>query len=381
MSQKFFRILPEKTNFQFVKNAKIPFVLSMLFLALCTWSIFARGINYGVDFQGGTEVIVHLPTVADVSEVRTALLPAGYTDANVQTYGETSKKDFIIRIASENLQLDQYKPEFEKALSGLSSADKPARIRTSEDRMYVVFDKNVEVASITQAFSGLSNQSLKVQTVSSFGAVSNHEYMVQFYGAGNKIAQALETSFGKANVEVLQMEEVGQKVGSELRTQALGAVLISIILILIYVWFRFDFEFAPGAILALVHDAVAILGIFSLFRVQFDLSTIAAVLTIIGFSINDTIVTYDRVRENIKLKKVINFPTLINDSINETLGRTILTSLTVFFACLILYFFGGTITQNFALALGVGILSGTYSTIFVAAPFTIYVHNYMQRKK
>ncbi len=172
---------------------------------------------------------------------------------------------------------------------------------------------------------------------------------------------------------------MGEKVGSELRTQALGAVLISIIFILLYIWFRFDFEYAPGAILALIHDAMAVLGIFSILRLQFDLTSIAAVLTIVGFSINDTIVTYDRIRENMK-NLTTDFPNLINTSINETLGRTILTSMTLFMACLILYFFGGPITQNFAFALCVGLISGTYSTIFIASPLTIYIRRYMQQK-
>ncbi|MEZ4845747.1 MAG: protein translocase subunit SecF, partial [Bdellovibrionota bacterium] len=220
---------------------------------------------------------------------------------------------------------------------------------------------------------------LQIQSVTKFGRASINEYAIQFSGAGARIVEALNKAFGKDQVEVLQMEEVGEKVGAELRMQALGAVIISIILILLYVWFRFDFEFAPGAILALIHDSVAVLGIFSIMRLQFDLSSIAAVLTIVGFSINDTIVTYDRVRENTK-KLSLGFPELINLSINETLGRTLLTSASVLMVCLVLFFYGGPITQNFALALCVGVVAGAFSTIFIASPLTIYIRRYMQKK-
>jgi preprotein translocase SecF subunit len=199
-------------------------------------------------------------------------------------------------------------------------------------------------------------------------------------GSQTKVSQALHQVFGDHSFETLQVETVGPKVGKELRLQAVGAVLISIIFILIYVWFRFEFEFAPGAIVALVHDALAILAVFSMFQIPFDLSIVAAVLTIVGYSINDTIVLFDRVRENIKLSRDPSLPAIINLSINQTLSRTILTSGTVLFASLPLMFLGGPITFNFALAFTIGIVVGTYSSSFVASPITIYVRNYLQHK-
>ncbi len=380
MSQKFFRILPENINFPFVKYAKFPFVLSLIFIAVCSWSLLTKGLNYGVDFKGGTEVIVRLNSGPDVSEVRSVLTPAGYAEANVQSYGEPSQHEYIVRVQTESLQLKQHEAEIQKSMDAVSGKSGSAKIRYSEDRIYVVFEQPAAEAAIHEEFSKVLGQKLPVQSVSRFGGGNQNEYLVQFSGAGSKIVQALQQSFGKDQVVVLQTEEVGQKVGSELRMQAVGAVLISIILILGYIWFRFDFEFAPGAIIALIHDALAILGIFSIFGFQFDLSSIAAVLTIVGFSINDTIVTYDRVRENLRLQKNVHFSDIINRSINETLGRTILTSMTLFMACVILYFYGGEITKNFALALCVGILSGTYSTVFIAAPLTIYIREYTQKR-
>jgi preprotein translocase subunit SecF len=379
MAQDFFRLFPEKPNFPFVKYAKVFFLIAIVFMGICLAYLFTRGLNYGVDFQGGSEVHVKFAQPTTVDAIREALKPAGYDDAAVQAYGEAERNEFIVRVASEDLQLIEHKDAFQNSLDGVSGKDHPAKLRFSEERLYATFDAPQDAVKIQQSLESLNNQKVKVQSVAKFGRASSNEYVVQFAGAGSRIVGALQQTFGKDKLEVLQMEEVGQKVGSELRMQALGAVIISIILILLYIWFRFDFDFAPGAILALIHDAVAILGIFSILRLQFDLSSIAAVLTIVGFSINDTIVTYDRIRENLK-KQTMKFPDLINLSINETLGRTILTSMTLFMACVVLYFFGGPITQNFALALCIGIISGTFSTVFIASPMTIYIRRYMQKK-
>jgi preprotein translocase subunit SecF len=380
MAQDFFRLLPEKPNFPFVKYAKLFFGVAIVFMAICFGYLFTRGLNYGVDFQGGSEVHVKFSETVTVDAIRDALKPAGYADdAAVQTYGEASRNEFIVRVASEDLHLAQHQESFQKALDSVVGKENGALLRFSEERLYVTYDAPQDAAKIQQALASLGSEKIKVQSVAKFGRASTNEYAIQFSGAGARIVEALQQGFGKDKVEVLQIEEVGQKVGSELRTQALGAVIISIVLILLYIWFRFDFEYAPGAILALIHDAIAILGIFSIMRLQFDLSSIAAVLTIVGFSINDTIVTYDRIRENMG-KLTMNFPDLINLSINETLGRTILTALSLFMACLVLYFLGGPITQNFALALCVGIVSGTFSTVFIASPLTIYIRRYMQKK-
>jgi len=376
MSQNFFRIFPEKPNFPFVKYANVFFGISIIFLGICLWALFTKGLNYGVDFQGGSEVYVRFKSPTTVNDIRAALEPVGYSEAGVQTFGDGTKNEFIIRVPSEDLKLSTHQTEWQKALDTLSPN---AKLSFTEERLYVTYDSPQDPSKIQQVMQSVNTQNIRVESVTKYGRASDNEYLVQFAGAGARIIEALEKKYEKTNFEILQTEEVGEKVGGELRTQALGAVLISIILILLYIWFRFDFEYAPGAILALIHDAMAILGIFSIMRLQFDLSTIAAVLTIVGFSINDTIVTYDRIREN-KKKLTGSFSELINVSINETLGRTILTSLTLFIACVILYFYGGPITQNFAFALCVGILSGTYSTVFIASPMTIYIHRYMQKK-
>ncbi len=380
MSQKFFRLVPDNPNIPFMKYGNVFFIIGILITLTSLSFLFTKGLNYGVDFRGGTEVFVRFPGNPAANDIRETLAAIGYTEAGVQSYGDVNKGEYLIRVESEDLKLKSYQANFQTALDSLASKDQPALVRYSEDRLYVIYDKPVDPEQIKTALAKVQDQKIQIDHISKFGRASVNEYIVQFSGAGNRIVNALKAKFGETKVEVLQIEEVGQKVGGELRQQALGAVLISMLLLLVYIWFRFDFEFAPGAILALVHDTSVILGVFALFQLPFDLASIAAVLTVVGYSINDTIVTYDRARENMKKFHGKSFEDIINFSINETLGRTILTSITVLMATGTLYYLGGPITENFALALCVGVICGVYSTMCVASPVTIYIRRYMMKK-
>jgi preprotein translocase subunit SecF len=341
-----------------------------------------RGLNYGVDFLGGTEIHVRFSQKPAAAEVRAVLEPIGFKEAQVQGFGEVGSGEFLIRVPPEALNLDLRKDALTKALNAAAAEGSgSAKIRMTEDRVYAAYEKPADAEKIKASVNEANAGDLKVDSVMPFGQASANEYVVQFEGVATRVAKAFEKKFGKTNVEVMQVEQVGAKVGSELRMQAIGAVLISILLIGIYVWFRFDLVYAPGAMIALIHDPLAVLLVFALFRLQFDLTTIAAILTVIGFSINDTIVVYDRVRENVKKTREINLPQLINDSINETLGRTVLTTGTVLIASLTLIFLGGPITFNFALAFTIGLIVGTYSTIYVVAPITIMLHDFITHRR
>lgn len=381
MSQKYFRLVPDNPNIPFMKYGSMFFALGIIITATSLFFLFSKGLNYGVDFRGGTEVYLRFVNKPSATEIREVLAPLGYTDAAVQSYGDASKGEYLIRVESEDLKLKSYAQDIQTALDTLAtSKDHPALIRYKEDRLFVIYDKPTDPAAIKTTLTKFENNKIQVDNVVKFGRASINEYLVQFAGAGNKIVKALQDKFGATSVEVLQIGEVGQKAGSELRQQAIGAVLIAMVLLLIYIWFRFDFEFAPGAILALVHDTSVILGVFALFQIPFDLASIAAVLTVVGYSINDTIVTYDRARENMQKYKGRTFEEIINQSINETLGRTILTSITVLMATGTLYYFGGPITENFALALTVGVICGVYSTMCVASPVTIFIRRHLMKK-
>ncbi|MCE2510928.1 MAG: protein translocase subunit SecF [Alphaproteobacteria bacterium] len=190
--------------------------------------------------------------------------------------------------------------------------------------------------------------------------------------AQQRAIEILRAALGQ-EVEYRRVEFVGPKVGGELIMAGTTAVLLAIAAMLIYIWFRFEWQFGVGAVLALVHDVTATIGIFSVFQLEFNLSTVAAILTIAGYSINDTVVIYDRVRENLRKYKRMPLEELFNRSINETLSRTIRTSVTTLLALLALYFFGGEVIAGFSFAMIFGVLVGTYSSICIAVPLILYM--------
>jgi preprotein translocase subunit SecF len=234
------------------------------------------------------------------------------------------------------------------------------------------FEKNISIGEVRSA---LSKVGLGEAEIKSFGAANEILIRVQEREPGTEIAQVIQTEVSKAFPDnpyaVLTVEKVGPKIGAELRTAAIWAIFISLALILIYISWRFDLKFAVGAIVALFHDVLIPLGVFSLLRLDISLAIIAAFLTIVGFSLNDTIVIFDRVRENLKIFRKETYPNIINISLNQTLSRTILTSGTVFIVVVVLYFFGGEVIHDFAFAMIVGVISGTYSTVFIASPIVV----------
>jgi preprotein translocase subunit SecF len=191
--------------------------------------------------------------------------------------------------------------------------------------------------------------------------------------AVSQLIDDLRSHFPNYNIDERRRDTVGPKMGGELVMNAVYAILFSMILILIYIMFRFDLKFGVGAVVALFHDIMITLGVFSLFNIEVTIPVIAALLTIVGYSLNDTIVVYDRIRENMKTfkRKIGDFPELINRSINETLSRTIVTSGTTLLVVIVLYFFGGEVIKDFAFALICGILVGTYSSIYIASPILV----------
>lgn len=189
---------------------------------------------------------------------------------------------------------------------------------------------------------------------------------------GEKIKGALISEFSKDDFEVRRVEIVGPKVGKDLKGKAILSLFYAMIFMLVYVWWRFELAFGVGAIIALLHDVLITVGAISITNTEFDLTIVAALLTIVGYSINDTIVVYDRIRENLKEQRREGYADMINKSINETLSRTILTSFTVFLVAIILFLFGGEVIHGFALAMVIGVIAGTYSSIYIASPIVLF---------
>jgi len=241
--------------------------------------------------------------------------------------------------------------------------------------VHLKFEENVEIQNLRSA---LAREGLGDAEIKHFGSLN--EVAIRTMDEGNtdeEVSITIENQIERAlpdNPFVVQrVEKVGPKIGRELISQALQAVFWAMLLILIYIMWRFEFKFSIGAIAALMHDIIITLGVFSLFDIEISAPIIAAVLTIVGYSLNDTIVVFDRIRENLKASKknVAEIAGTVNRSINETLSRTVVTSGTTLIVVLILYFFGGEVLKTFALAIIIGIIIGTYSSIFVASPIIV----------
>ncbi|MBN2645297.1 MAG: protein translocase subunit SecF [Desulfuromonadaceae bacterium] len=240
------------------------------------------------------------------------------------------------------------------------------------------FDENTDAAQLKQL---LVPEPLPSAVIQQFGDEAN-EFLIRaqvtdsgLQGLRSAILSRLEASYGAGKVDLRRIEMVGPQVGKELREKGLLAILYAMIGILAYITWRFEFRFAVGAIVALMHDVLLTLGAFSLFGKEIDLPIIAAFLAIIGYSLNDTIIVYDRIRENMARHHKDDFSRVVNRSINETLSRTLLTSGTTLLVVLALFVFGGGVIHNFAFALLVGVVVGTYSSIFVASPILIAWQN------
>ena len=230
------------------------------------------------------------------------------------------------------------------------------------------FDKAVDVSELR---TKLAKNGFESSEIITFGSPNEVLIKTQFSGANSELESNLRTAI-KSEFQVRRVESVGPKIGKELQSDALSAILLSLLMILIYISFRFDRFYAYGSVVALIHDVLITMGVFSLLSIEIDLTIVAAFLTIVGYSLNDTIVVFDRIRENVIKHARESLDTIVNISLNSTLGRTIVTSLTTFVVVLSLFLFGGEVIKNFAFALIVGIFVGTYSSVYVASPVMMY---------
>ncbi|MDO8722740.1 MAG: protein translocase subunit SecF [Syntrophales bacterium] len=236
----------------------------------------------------------------------------------------------------------------------------------------IKFQKETTTESLRSALRQIKLENSIIQQLGSQEVVIRAaESTSDLKGLSSRIEDALNASYGKGSFEVRRVEVVGPKVGKDLTNKAIMAIIFSWIGMLIYISWRFEFRYAVGGIIALIHDVIITVGALSLLNKEFTLTIIAALLTIVGYSINDTIVIYDRIRENVRKGLKKDLGEIMNVSINETLGRTILTSLTVFTVLVVLFFLGGEVIHDFAFAMLVGVISGVYSTVYIASPLVL----------
>ena len=283
-----------KSNIPFVNYFRAFNIISLIIILISVGSIFYKGLNFGVDFKGGTLIELRVDNKEiSISEIREAFIKMNLGDVNVKRFGKEG--DYLIK--------------FEETESNNKNL-----VENIKDKLF----KNLEV-----------------------------------------------------NFNFRRVENVGPKVSGELLKAGLIAISLSLAAMLFYIWIRFEWQFSLGAIIALVHDVIITIGFFSILEFEINLSIVAAVLTIVGYSMNDTVVIFDRVRENLKKYTSKKIDEISNISINETLSRTIITSLTTLLALLSIFFFGGTILHGFSFAMILGVIFGTYSSIFIANPILI----------
>src|SRR5260370_3279075 len=382
MEMKYFDLIKPGTTHDFVKYRGIAVTISLILNAIVLAGVFFwPKLNYGVDFAGGTELQVHFTKSVDPGDLRDLVSNQGFGEPTVQRYGNESENQFLIRVERIALltpeKAQSIKAAVQRALPGLASFRFDPEVG---DKVDFSFDKPVDENAIRAAVDKAGAAVTAVRAlVSREGAKA--EYTVITQGTGDKIGQALREKYGAGQAEVVRTDYVGPQVGKQLRIDGILAVLYAMGMILIYVGFRFDFRFSPGVVIALIHDAIITLGFFLVSLHEFNLTSVTVILTVVGYSVNDTIVVYDRIRENAIRHKGRPLRDLINFSINELLGRPILTSGATALSLLGLILYGVGTIQDFALAMLVGIISGTYSTWYIASPMTIWIEEHVAQRK
>ena len=353
------------TTFDFVGRRKYAAIVSGLLVVASLLLFFVKGPNWGIDFTGGTEIQVKFNEVTEIGDVRDVLTDLGMSNDAVQQVDDPTDYRYIIRIQDTTYGTDELRTEVIDHIEREFGKDWIAE--TSFDAQIgarLVIRYNGEQVGLDRVKAAIG----PVKGAMAKDSPDDNTVEINLPGVSAEVAKAIKDAFQDRSPIIEKTDQVGPKVGGELRRKGFLAIAATLALILVYVAFRFDLAFAPGAVLALFHDVAIVVGIFTITRHEFNLPMIGALLTIIGYSLNDTIVIYDRIRENMRRYRRQDTARLINDSINETMTRTLATSFTTGMAMMAFLFLGGPVIETFALAILLGVVFGTYSTIFVASP-------------
>lgn len=373
------------------KNPNIPFFkfkylfisISLIIIVLGIIVYFLRGgFNIGIDFAGGSQMTIKFKEKQELAYLRKILSEAGFKGAVIQEFDDPELKEYLIRV--QNIEGKEG-----ETISYLYNFLKE-KFSKEKDK----FDLNLEGKTgfksfLLERFPG-KEEEIEALSISfanykkEKGIIGSFEEIKNLSGMKPEFYEYIKENAIIGEFSVLGSENVGPKVGKDLQKKATGAVISSLIGMLLYIWLRFrHFAYGAGAVVALFHDVLIALSFLLFFNRAIDLTVIAALLTLVGYSINDTVIVYDRIRENIRLRKGTTLEEIMNKSINETLSRTIITSGTTFIVVACLFFFGGDVIHNFAFVLFVGIIVGTYSSIAIASPiaFALTRHKFERMRK
>lgn len=370
------QIIKHGTNIDFIgKRRPALFISSVLNLAILV-GIAIFGFNLGVDFAGGTVVELKFTHAMSAAEVRERAEKAGVRDVSVQGIGSADENSFLVRMGGMTQLNSQNETKAKVALQQLGAV---RNYYADLDNGIINFrlDKKLPTSQIQSAVMGSGTGIKEVRDLGN--AEGGEDYQVVASGMADKVVSVMSPASGQ-DFAVQRVDYVGPQVGKQLRNKGVMALLYAMFAILVYVAFRFDFKFGPGALVAMVHDVIMVSGYFLISRREFNLTSIAALLTITGYSINDTIVVYDRIREEMARFKGKPLPEIINIAVNDTLSRTILTSGVTALSLLGLLIFGVGEIWDFAMAMLIGIVVGTYSSVYIASPLTIWLDERESRR-
>ncbi len=367
-------------SYDFMRYRNLAVGGSLLVCAIAAASLFWPGLNYGIDFSGGTELQVGFQGPIESAELRALLTDLEFDSPDVIAV-PARENTYIIRVRETTTLPEGIEGTIRTQLTeSLADVETLAvRVSPGGDKVSVRFSADADVTAIRDA---LTEAGVQVRgDVRRFGPEGDHRYEADLVGVADQmIAQLTERLGERAPNEPDRIEWVGPRAGEQLRYAALRALLYSIAFIMVYVAFRFDLRFAPGGIIALAHDALFTVGVFVLVQREFNLTIVAALLTIIGYSINDTIVVFDRIRENLGRYRDKTLREIINISTSQTLGRTIMTSVMTMLSITPFMIWGTQTIQDISFTMLVGFAVGTYSSIYVAAPVTEWMDTYFRRR-
>lgn len=369
-------------NIDFMSKRSTFYFVSATILLLGLLTIFIKGVTFGIDFRGGSEIALQFEKPVDISQVRTEIDKIGLGNVEVKTFGGST--GILLRTELQEVPknvLPIVRSHVEKLMGNIyPGLQKKVIDSTSTSLTYSLLDpQTVEVLNNRLFQAGVKSSKLSEEATNTGLVVS--------LSIADWIKETLSEKFTDNSFNVLKEDKVGPKVGKELKRDAVFAVLLSLIVILIYLGFRFKFTFAFGAVIALFHDVLITLGIFVIlygvipgFNLEISVSVVAAFLTLVGYSINDTVIVFDRVREQVKIHKMLSVEENMNHAINKTMSRTIITVLTTLLSITVLLIFGGEVLRGFAFALFIGMITGTYSSVFIASAFVLEYANRAHKK-
>lgn len=379
----------KNTHFKFMNYKYYALIFSGIIISIGLINIFAgKGLTGGIDFTGGALIQIRFAEVKDTGDVRQRLLENGF-DPKIQRVGE-EQKEFIIRVMLpeeqeiEDQQLETHVVIGNRIVDILTSPEDKANMEKGlTDLNNIDIDEltNLLSSSFPENANEIAQNIINQRESAELKGIIENYNLLRNAGIDENVINTLQEKTFLGSLAVKRRETVGPQVGKDLRNKATQATVWALIGMLIYIGIRFKFAYGVAAIITLAHDVLITMGIFSLTNREINLPVIAAILTIVGYSLNDTIVIFDRVRDNLKLLRKEKFENILDTSINQTLSRTIITSGTTFFTVFILFLFGGKVINDFAFTMMIGVIIGTYSSIYQSCSLLYFWKKIFKPKK